>query len=129
MRHLVDAHSLIWAQDDPAKPGPAALVAMQDPANELLASAGTIWGLSIKIALGKLTLALPFRQWMDRAIVDLGLLVLPITVEHCEHQVSLPWHHRDPFDRLLSSQALVEGIRIVSADGVFDQYGVTRVWL
>ncbi len=64
MRHLIDAHSLIWALDDPSRLGVAAVTALQDPANELLASAGTIWELSIKTSLGKLSLSLPFRRWM-----------------------------------------------------------------
>ena len=73
MRHLIDSHALIWAVDDPTKLGVVAVAALQDPANELLISAGTIWELSIKSGLTKLTLSLPFRQWMDKAITDLGL--------------------------------------------------------
>ncbi|MFO7640625.1 MAG: type II toxin-antitoxin system VapC family toxin [Candidatus Competibacteraceae bacterium] len=128
MRYLVDAHSLIWAQDDPSKLGPTALVTLQDPVQQLLLSAGTIWELSIKSGLAKLTLSLGFRQWMDRAIADLDLIVLPITLDHADRQARLPWHHRDPFDRLLAAQALVEGIPLMSADAIFDQYGVNRLW-
>jgi PIN domain nuclease of toxin-antitoxin system len=128
MRHLVDAHSLIWALDDPAKLGAAAAAALQDPANELLVSAGTIWELSIKCGLTKLTLSLPFRQWMEKAITDLGLVVLPITLDHADQQAALPFHHRDPFDRLLAAQALVEGLPVVSADAVLGTYGVRRIW-
>ena len=128
MRHLLDAHSVIWALDDPSKLGPAAVTALQDPANQLLLGAGTMWELGIKTALGKLMLSLPFRKWMDKAMADLGLTVLPITLDHAEGQTGLPFHHRDPFDRLLAAQALVEGIPVVSADAVFDQYGVNRIW-
>jgi PIN domain nuclease of toxin-antitoxin system len=128
MRHLVDAHSLIRALDDPTKLGVAAATALQDPANQLLVSAGTIWELSIKTGLGKLALSLPFRQWMDRALADRGWTVLPITLDHAERQAGLPFHHRDPFDRLLAAQALVEGIPLVSADAIFNPYGVTRIW-
>ena len=70
---LIDAHSLLWAMDDPAKLGPGAVAAMQDPANELLLSAGTIWELAIKVGLKKLSLLLPFRQWVTKAIADLGV--------------------------------------------------------
>ena len=87
-----------------------------------------MWELSIKTGLGKLTLSLPFRRWMEQAIADLGLTVLPISLESCERQASLPFHHRDPFDRLLAAQALVENIKVVSADTVLDQYGVDRIW-
>jgi len=128
MRHLIDAHSLIWALDDPTKLSAAAVTALQDPGNELLVGAGTMWELSIKTALAKLTLSLPFRQWMEKAMADLGLIVLPITLDHADRQSRLPLHHRDPFDRLLAAQALVEGIPVVSADAIFDQYGVNRIW-
>jgi PIN domain nuclease of toxin-antitoxin system len=65
---------------------------------------------------------------MEKALVDLGLVVSPITLVVAEQQMSLPFHHRDPFDRLLVAQCLVEAIPIVSADSVFDQYGVGRIW-
>lgn len=128
MRHLVDAHSLIWALNDPTKLGTAAAMALQDSENELLVGAGTLWELSIKTALAKLTLSMPFRQWMEKAITDLGLVVLPILLDHADRQSGLPFHHRDPFDRLLAAQSLVEGMPLVSADAIFDQYGVNRIW-
>ena len=128
MRHLIDAHSLIWALDDPRKLGPRAIAVLEDPANELLVSVGTIWELSIKVGLGKLSLSLPYRTWMEKALIDLALVVSPITLEVAERQMALPFHHRDPFDRLLVAQCLVEAISIVSADSVFEQYGVSRIW-
>jgi PIN domain nuclease of toxin-antitoxin system len=128
MRLLVDVQAVLWAVDDPAKLTPQALVALQDPTNELLLSAGTIWELAIKIGLGKLKLSLPFKQWMAQAITDLALTVLPITVEYADRQSVLLLHHRDPFDRLLIAQAQVENVPIVSADPVFDRYGVNRIW-
>ena len=128
MRLLVDGHTVLWAVDDASCLSTAAAAALQDPANQLLIGAGTIWELAIKVSLGKLTLSLPFRQWMDKAIGDLRLLILPITVEHADRQASLPFHHRDPFDRLLVAQALVESIGIVSSDSQLDAYGATRVW-
>src|SRR5947209_5667390 len=98
MKLLVDAHTVLWAVDDANRLSAAAAAALQDPANQLLIGAGTIWELSIKISLGKLTLSLPFRPWIDRAIADLRLTILPITVEHADRQAALPFHHRDPFD-------------------------------
>lgn len=84
--------------------------------------------MAIKFGLKKLPLSLPYRQWMDKAIADLGLIALPITLDHAERHAGLPWHHRDPFDRLLAAQALMEGIPLLSADKSFDPYGVTRLW-
>ena len=128
MRHLLDAHSLIWALDDPRKLGPRAIAILEDPDNELVISAGTIWELSIKVGLGKLSLSLPYRTWMERALIDLDLAMAPVTLEVAERQMVLPFHHRDPFDRLLVAQCLVEVIPIVSTDTVFDRYGVSRIW-
>lgn len=128
MKLLVDAHTLIWAVDDPAKLGPQAVTALQDPSNDLLLSVGTIWEIAIKVGLGKLSLSMPYRQWMNQAITDMGMTVLPITVEYADVQGHLPKHHGDPFDRLLVAQAQVENMALVSADPGFDPYRINRLW-
>ena len=128
MRLLLDSHTLIWAVDDPAKLSPAAVAALQDPANDILLSAATVWEISIKVGLGKLTLNSAYRVWMNAAIGALGLGILPVTVEYADAQSQLPHHHRDPFDRLLAAQALTEKMPLASADAIFDRYGVTRIW-
>ena len=84
MRHLLDAHALIWALDDPSKLGARAVAVLEDPDNELVISIGTIWELSIKSGLKKLSPSLPYRQWMERALADLGLAISTITLEVAE---------------------------------------------
>jgi PIN domain nuclease of toxin-antitoxin system len=101
---------------------------IQDPANDRLLSAGTIWEIGIKVGKGRLPLSLPYRQWMEKAIADLKLDILPITVAYTDRLVALSDRHKDPFDRLLIAQSLVDGVPIVSTDAVFDAYGVTRLW-
>jgi PIN domain nuclease of toxin-antitoxin system len=128
VRILLDSHALIWAVDDPSKLGQRADVVLRDANNELLMSAGTVWELAIKIGLRKLSLSEPFRQWMAKAMTDLGLTILPITVDHADEQSKLPNHHGDPFDRLLIAQPRIEGLAIVSGDSVFDRYGAARIW-
>jgi PIN domain nuclease of toxin-antitoxin system len=128
VRLLLDTHTLIWSIDDPSRLSAVALAVISDPAKDRVLSAATIWELSIKVGQGKLPLSLPYRPWMDKAIADLKLAMLPITVEYAERQAALPPHHKDPFDRLLIAQALVDGLPIVSADATFDAYGVTRIW-
>ena len=128
MRLLLDSHVVIWSVEQDHLLSPAAHAAITDPNNDLLLSAATIWEIAIKVGSGKMSLSLPYRQWMDRAIADLGLTTLPITIEYADTQAGLPHHHRDPFDRLLVAQTLVEGIAVVSADAAFDPYGVTRLW-
>jgi PIN domain nuclease of toxin-antitoxin system len=128
VRLLLDTHSVVWSIDDLTRLSAAALAAIQDPANDRFLSAATIWELSIKVGQGKMALSLPYRQWMDKAIADLKLTILPVTVEYADRHSTLPPHHKDPFDRLIIAQTLVEGIPLVSVDVVFDTYGVTRIW-
>ena len=128
MRLLLDAHSLIWAVDQPSSLGPNAKTVLEDLANNLMLSAATIWEIAIKVGLKKLTFSLPYRQWMTQAMNDLEVTTLPVTVEYADVQAELPRHHRDPFDQLLVAQAIVENVQLVSNDPIFDQYGVTRLW-
>jgi PIN domain nuclease of toxin-antitoxin system len=128
MRLLIDSHALIWYVDQHQQLSSASHAAMSDPANELLLSAGSIWEIAIKIGLGKLVLTQPYLRWMSQALSDLGIAVLPITVEYADVQASLPRHHSDPFDRLIVAQAIVERVSIVSADGRMDAYGIKRLW-
>jgi PIN domain nuclease of toxin-antitoxin system len=128
VRLLIDTHTLIWAMDDPTKLSGPATTALQDPLNDLLLSAATVWELAIKIGQKKLVLSLPYRQWMDKVIADLELTILPVTVEYAERQAALPTYHKDPFDRLIIAQALVEGVSIIGADPIFDNYGIIRLW-
>lgn len=128
MRLLIDTHTLIWAMDDPSKLSGPAAASLQDPANDLLLSAATIWEMAIKIGQGKLRLSLPYRMWMEKAIADLDLVVLPVTIEYAEQQAGLPAHHKDPFDRLIIAQAMIEKVAVVCDDSAFDAYGITRVW-
>ena len=128
MNVLIDSHSLIWYVDQPHQLSPTALATIVDPANELFLSAASIWEISIKVGIGKLTLSGPFGPWMNRAIAGLGLSILSITVDYAAAQSALPLHHRDSFDRLLVAQAITEQMPIVSADPALDPYGVTRIW-
>ena len=128
MRLLLDTHALIWYVDQDHLLSASAHAAITDSANDLLLSAGTIWEIGIKVGLNKLSLSMPYREWMNKAIADLGLTLLPISVEYADVQAGPPRHHGDPFDRLLAAQARVENIPLVSSDPVFDQYGLKRIW-
>jgi PIN domain nuclease of toxin-antitoxin system len=128
MKLLLDSHALIWYVDQDHLLSASAHAAISDPANDLLLSAGSIWEISIKVGLRKLSLSMPYREWMGKAMADLGLTLLPINLEYADAQSRLPRHHGDPFDRLLAAQAEVEDVPIVSSDPVFDQYGLSRIW-
>jgi PIN domain nuclease of toxin-antitoxin system len=128
VRVLLDTHALIWAVDDPAHLGSDARLVLEDESNEVLISAATLWEIAIKTGLGKLTLSMPYKEWMNRAIADLGSTILPITVEYADVQATLPSHHRDPFDRMLIAQAQVENIPLATNEETFDRYGINRLW-
>ena len=128
MRLLLDTHALFWSADDPSKVSAVAMKAMQDPVSQRFLSAATIWELAIKAGQGRITLSMPYRQWLEKAIADLGLEIVPITVQYAERQAVLPPHYKDPFDRLMIAQALVDGFSVVGADAAFDWYGVKRIW-
>jgi PIN domain nuclease of toxin-antitoxin system len=113
--------------DDPSKLGPQARAALQDEANELFVGAGTLWEISIKAGLGKLTLSMPVDQWLHKAIADLGAAILPIAIEHAAAQAQLAGRG-DPFDRLLAAQSNVGNMTAVSNDLALDQFGVHRLW-
>jgi len=125
---FIDSHALIWFVDQHQQLSSTSQAAMSDPSNELLLSAGSIWEIAIKIGLGKLVLTQPYLPWMSQALGDLGITILPITVEYAHAQASLPKHHSDPFDRLIVAQAIIEKVSVVSADARMDAYGITRLW-
>jgi PIN domain nuclease of toxin-antitoxin system len=106
VRLLLDTHTLFWSAEEPSKLSATAITALQDPANDRLLSAATIWELAIKVGQGKIALSMPYRKWMETAIADLKLNILPVTVAYAERQSVLPPYHKDPFDRLMIAQAL-----------------------
>ena len=128
MKLLLDTHAVIWWVDHDELLSEPAHEAIADPHNELLISAASIWEISIKVGIGKLKLSLPYREWMSTAVADLRASVVPITIESCDVQSSLPLHHGDPFDRFIVAQSNVEHVSIVSSDEMFDRYGVPRIW-
>ena len=125
---LLDSHVVIWSVEQDHLLSATTHAAITDPRNDLLVSAATIWEIAIKVGTGKMSLSLPYRQWMTQAIAALRLTVLPITVDYADAQAGLPAHHRDPFDRLIIAQTLTERVTVVSADVAFDASGVTPLW-
>ena len=117
---LLDAHAVIWWLADDSTLLPAARSAIEDPANDILVSAASIWEIGIKRALGKLEAPSGLVDALDVA----GFDILPITGADAERAGSLPAHHRDPFDRMLVAQAIRVGAIVVSRDTAFLAYGV-----
>ncbi len=128
MRLLLDTHALLWfALTDPQL-SDTAMSLIMDPANEKLVSPASYWEIAIKISVEKYALSQPYEVFMEEAIDKNGFGYLHIEPKHTARLTNLPFHHKDPFDRLLVAQAMVEGTPIISNDSVLDAYGITRLW-
>jgi PIN domain nuclease of toxin-antitoxin system len=101
---------------------------IQDASNEILISPASYWEIAIKVSLGKWTLNRPYEDFIDIGLNKYGFQILPILPQHTARLIGMPFHHKDPFDRLLVAQALVESMPIVSNDTALDGYGITRLW-
>jgi PIN domain nuclease of toxin-antitoxin system len=128
MRLLLDTHAFLWWVGDSPELSAAARKVIADAANECLVSLASCWEMSIKCSLGKLRLTQPVEQFIPEQMAVNGFRLLPIDFQHVAGVGNMPVHHRDPFDRLLISQAQVEKLTIVTADAAFDKYGVPRIW-
>ena len=128
MRLLLDTHTLLWLVENNPKLSVTAVNLLVDPGNDLLLSPATYWELAIKVSIGRYRLADRLSDYIEEAIRLYGLTILPITVAHAEAVVNLPHHHKDPFDRMLIAQSIVEDVALVSSDEALDAYSVTRLW-
>lgn len=125
---LLDTHALLWFVLGDAQLSATARSSIEDPQNDVLISPAGYWEIAIKINIGKYSLPQPYEEFLQKAIGDNGFLILPIELSHTAALINLPFHHRDPFDRLLIAQAMVERIPVVSADPAFDAYPIARIW-
>ena len=126
MRQLLDTHTFLWFVMGNPRITPKLRTRIED--NENFVSIVSVWEIAIKYAIGKLNLELPFDDFIDRQIVPNGIQLLDIKLEHLKVVAALPLHHRDPFDRLLIAQSIVEDIVLISADSVVSLYPVQSMW-
>lgn len=131
MRLLLDTHTFLWSVIASFGPGlpPATRELLVDPANTLYLSTASVWEMAIKVSTGKLQLPQSVRQIVNLEISRGDVRLLNIQLNHLALIETLPFHHKDPFDRLLIAQAQAENLTIVSVDAAFDPYGVNRLWL
>ncbi len=128
MRLLLDTHALLWwLFDDPKLPDtPRGLLA--DPDNEVMVSSASAWEICTKHRIGKLPAAAPLVEdipgWLKRA----GFTELPISIRHAQKAGKWPQPHRDPFDRMLAAQSLLEDLPIVGRDDALATFGVQLIW-
>ena len=121
MKFLLDTHLLLWAASEPKRLPKSARVLLQDAENELLFSAASLWEVAIKSGLGRNDFQVDARL-LRRGLLDNGYAELPITSEHAVNIDHLPAAHKDPFDRILVAQAMVEGIVLLTNDRKLMRY-------
>ena len=128
MRLLLDTHAFLWFLLDDPRLSHDSRVLIEDATNEVAISPASYWEIAIKIRLGKYSLPEPYQVFMEREIADNDFTVIPIEPKHTAVLTTRPLHHRDPFDRLVIAQAIVEALPLVSIDPQFDAYGIRRIW-
>jgi len=124
---LLDTHTLIWFFEGDTQLSEKAKNLIQDPENQNYLSAASIWEMTIKQSLGKLKLSKPVAEILTH-ILNNGVELIDITAEHALKVGELPYHHRDPFDRILIAQSIYLNIPIISKDLRFDDYLENRLW-
>ncbi len=128
MRIILDTHAWLWFYLGDSQLSERARSLIEDPANSKLVSPGSYWELAIKVSLGKYQLTESYDDLIQHAIFDNGFGIVPIEPRHTALLAAMPFHHKDPFDRLVAAQAIAESTAIVSADAALDAYGVQRLW-
>jgi PIN domain nuclease of toxin-antitoxin system len=128
MRLLLDTHTFLWWINNDSLLSDSARVAIANERNECFLSLASCWELAIKASIGKLRLTKPVERFIPEELTANDFQLLSIDFRHIAKVETLPFHHRDPFDRLLVAQVLTEKMTIISADTVLSEYGVKRIW-
>lgn len=128
MKALLDTHVVLWWWSEPDRLSPRALGLLKDPANRFQVSAASAWEIATKHRIGKYPEgARVIHDFGSRLVVD-GFTELPVSIEHALRAGSLPGDHRDPFDRMLAAQSIIENTPIISSDEALSALGAERVW-
>ncbi|MGV8933984.1 MAG: type II toxin-antitoxin system VapC family toxin [Gallionellaceae bacterium] len=128
MRVLLDTHAFLWWIWDAPELSAKARKYIANPENECLLSLASVWEIAIKSSLGKLKIDRSLDQFIPEQLSANGFKPLEIGFRHIVQVNTMPFHHKDPFDRLLAAQAQEEKLLIISADPIFTKYGIKRIW-
>lgn len=129
MKTLLDTHALLWLISGDERLSSRAKEVFSDRKNSLYFSAAGFWEICIKLSLGKLYLEPGWLEVIRDEMSTNGIHWLPVEMSHCVELTKLPFHHRDPFDRMLVAQAIVENMQLLSCDSRLSNYGIIRVWV
>jgi PIN domain nuclease of toxin-antitoxin system len=125
---LLDTHAALWYALGDARLSRQARAAIDGETDRRFISPASFWEVAIKIRLGSYALNAPFMEFWNGAIERCGFTILPLEIHHADRICSLPFVHRDPFDRMIVAQALCENLALVSNDSLLDGYQITRIW-
>ena len=128
MKYLIDTHVMLWFLEDSEELSDNAKQILMNEENELYWSSASFWEITVKVSLKKLKLEDEWQAILEREKKVNRIQDLPIFQNHCEPNLKLPWHHRDPFDRLLICQALVEDLILLTRDKIIKKYKVKTAW-
>lgn len=128
MRYLLDTHAFLWFITNDKRLSETAHRIIGDRNNEIFFSAASAWEISIKTALGRLSIEGDPESFLVGQLVENGFLSLPVTVPHAAHVFTLPDIHKDPFDRIRVSQARLENMPLITRDPMVRQYDIEAVW-
>lgn len=127
-RFLLDTHTFLWWVEDSPNLSETSRGVIRARENEIFLSLASVWELAIKVSLETLVLAVSFEKFLTETLTSNNFHLFPVDLSRVVSVSTLPFHHRDPFDRLLVVQALKDNLPIVSADGMLDLYGIVRLW-
>jgi PIN domain nuclease of toxin-antitoxin system len=125
---LVDTQAFLWLLAGDRRLRRPVRRRLEDASQEKFLSIASVWEMAIKVSLHKLELDDPLDDVVTAGTRDAGIALLGVSKDHALRVATLPWHHRDPFDRLLVAQALKDDLAVLSSDDAFDDYGVRRIW-
>jgi PIN domain nuclease of toxin-antitoxin system len=128
MRLLLDTHALLWWLFDAARLPARTAETLASPENDVFVSSVSLAEIAIKLSLNKLPMAAGFEADLMDAVTRTGFTPLPLTLRHAYGVLGLPWHHRDPFDRLLVAQSKIERLRLVTNDRMLRRYLADPLW-
>jgi PIN domain nuclease of toxin-antitoxin system len=128
MKILIDTRAFLWLLTGDDRLSERAREVFLDTKHKIYLSAASLWEITIKISLGKLKLKKAWMETIQKEMKRNLIIWLPIEMPHCEQVTKLPFYHRDPFDRMLIAQAMVEGMHVLTNDTDFSEYSIKSIW-
>ncbi|BAZ37502.1 hypothetical protein NIES4101_34250 [Calothrix sp. NIES-4101] len=128
MRLLLDTHAFLWFIEGNLNLSDSARQLIEDENNQRFLSIASLWEISIKVSIGKLELGISFTEFFQQQVYGNAIALLEIQAEHLDILANLPFYHKDPFDRLIIAQSIVENIPLVTKDGAFTNYPIVLLW-